>query len=82
MKVVEMDIASKYRIVEKIMQSDDDILLNEIKSLVGLSDGDFWNNLPDEVQQAVNRAKAELDRGKDIAHSRVMAEMKARYLGK
>ena len=29
-----MDIASKYRIVERIIKSDDDTLLNEIKSTV------------------------------------------------
>ncbi len=30
-----MDIESKYKIVEKIIQSDNEILLNEIKLLVG-----------------------------------------------
>ncbi len=77
-----MDIALKYRIVERIIQSNDDTLLYEIKSLVGLSEGDFWTELPTEVQQAVNKAKAELDGGEGIPHAQVMAEMKSRYLNR
>lgn len=80
MEVVIMDIALKYKIVEKIIQSNDDTLLNEIKSLVGLSEVDFWTELPAEVKQAVNKAKAELDRGEGIPHAQVMAEMKDRFL--
>ena len=80
MKADIMDIALKYKIVEKIIQSNDETLLNEIRSLVGLSEGDFWAELPAEVKQAVNKAKAELDRGEGIPHAQVMAEMKKRYL--
>lgn len=75
-EAVSMDISLKYRIVEKIIQSNDEILLNEIKSLVGLSEGDFWTELPAEVKQAVNKAKAELDRGEGIPHAQVMEGMK------
>jgi hypothetical protein len=77
-----MDITSKYKIVEKIIQTDDDILLNEIKSLVGLSEGDFWNDLPGGVKQAVDEAKGELDRGEGIPHAQVMAEIKDRFLSR
>jgi len=77
-----MDIAIKQQIAEKIIQSDDDLLLNEIKSLVGLSDDDFWDELPSEAKQAINIAKTELDRGEGIPHNEVMAEMKSRFLGK
>ena len=77
-----MDIALKYKIVEKIIQTNDDLLLNEIKSLVGLSEGDFWKDVPVEVKQAVNKAKEELDRGEGISHSQVMTEIKEKFLKK
>lgn len=77
-----MDIASKYRIVERIIKSDDDTLLNEIKSLVGLSETDFWSNLPTDVKQAINKARAELDRGEGVPHSTVMSDVHARFLEK
>ena len=74
-----MDIALKYRIVEQIIQSDDDNVLNEIKSLLGLSENDFWSELPVDVKQTINQAKDELDRGEGLPHAQVMAEMKQRF---
>ncbi|WP_028297468.1 hypothetical protein [Olivibacter sitiensis] len=41
-----MDAALKYKIVEKIIQSEDDAVLNKIKSLLGIQDKDFWHELP------------------------------------
>jgi hypothetical protein len=75
-----MDIALKHKIAEKIIQSNDDNLLNEIKSLIGLSEGDFWSELPSEVKLAINKAKEELDRGEGVTHSEVMSEVKNRFL--
>lgn len=77
-----MDIELKYRIVEKIVQSNDDVLLNEIKALVGLSENDFWKDLPIEVKQAIIEAKSQLDRGEGIAHDAVMLEMKKRFINR
>ena len=74
-----MDAALKYKIVEKIIQSDDDVVLNEINSLLNLSQTDFWSELPAEVKQAINSAKDELDRGEGIAHKQVMDEVKNRF---
>lgn len=69
-----MDIESKYKIVEKIIQSNDDHVLNEIKLLLDLSEGAFWKELPEEVKQAIN--KAELDRGEGIAHGQITVEVR------
>lgn len=77
-----MDIKQKNKIVEKIMQSEDDILLNEIDSLLTGSKHDFWNDLPDEVNSSIDKAKTELDNGEGIPHQQVMTEIKARYLNK
>ena len=75
-----MDIALKYRIVERIIQSNDEALLNEIKSLVGLSDDDYWPGLSADVKHAIQKAKDEIDRGEGIAHSSIMSEVKDRFL--
>jgi hypothetical protein len=77
-----MDIALKYKIVEKIIHCTDDTLLNEIKSLVGLSEDDFWAELPIEIKEALNKAKIELDKNEGISHEKVMAEVKNRFLDK
>jgi hypothetical protein len=77
-----MDIALKYKIVEKIIQSNDDGVLNEINSLLGLAEDDFWVDLPTEVKQAINKAKDQLDKGEGIPHDDVMAKMRDRFLNK
>ncbi|MDP3468531.1 MAG: hypothetical protein Q8S11_09380 [Daejeonella sp.] len=77
-----MDFALKYRIVERIIQSNDDALLNEIKSLVGFSEKDYWPGLPAEVKHAIQNAKDEIDRGEGISHSSIMSDVKDRYLKK
>lgn len=77
-----MDIALKYKMVEKIIQTDDDSLLNEVNSLLGLSEEDFWNDVPLEIKQAIDNAKNELDNGKGIDHSEAMAKIKSRFLQK
>lgn len=61
-----MDITLKYKIVEKIIQIEDEVVLNEVKTLLGLSEKDFWDDLPEEVKESINVAKAELDRGEEI----------------
>lgn len=75
-----MDIALKYRIVERIIQSNDEALLNEIKSLLGLSDNDYWPGLPADIKHAIQKAKDEIDRGEGISHSSIMFEVKDRFL--
>jgi hypothetical protein len=77
-----MDIATKYKIVEKIIQTNDDVLLGEIKSLIDSSEGDFWRGLSSELKQAINEAKNELDRGEGSLHSQVMAEIRNNFLKK
>jgi hypothetical protein len=74
-----MDITLKYKILEKIIRSDDDAMLQEIESLLSLSESDFWGALPIEVKQGINAAKGELDRGEGIPHHQVMAEIKQRF---
>jgi hypothetical protein len=75
-----MDIGLKYKIVEKIIQSEDDTLLNEVGAILGLPYVDFWAELPDHVKLSINEAKAQLDRGEGIPHEEVMSEMKKRFL--
>lgn len=75
-----MDIALKYKIVEKIIESNDDTLLNQINNLLGLSENDFWTELPQEVQQALRKSEQELDLGGGIPHTQVMDEIKKRFL--
>jgi len=39
---------------------------------------DFWQDLPTEVKQSIDKAKAELDNGQGIPHEQVIAEIRAK----
>lgn len=75
-----MDITIKNKIVERILQSDDDLLLNEVKALVGLADRDFGLDLPHELKKAVDKAVVQLDAGEGIPHHVVMNEVRNKFL--
>jgi hypothetical protein len=77
-----MEIALKYKIVEKIIQSDDDAVLNEIVALLGVGENDFWNDLPESVKLQIDKAITQLDEGQGILHENVMAAAKERFLKK
>jgi hypothetical protein len=77
-----MDIETKYKIVERIIQTNDDTLLQEINTLLGLAEGDFWEEIPQEVKEAINQAKKQLDLGEGISNEEVTAEVNKRFLNK
>lgn len=77
-----MDNVLKYRLIERIIQIEDDKVLNEIRSLLGLAETDFWDDLPNEVKENIGEAKDELVKGERIPHQDVMAEVRKRYLKK
>ena len=49
-----MDLASKYQIVEMIIQSNNDTLLKQIKTLLDSSEDNFGDNLPDDVKKKLS----------------------------
>jgi hypothetical protein len=77
-----MEIALKYKIVEKIIQSDDEAVLNEIVALLGVGENDFWHDLPDNVKLQIDNAITQLDEGQGILHEDVMTAAKDRFLKK
>jgi hypothetical protein len=58
----------------------DDMDITDKNSTAIKPNDDFWYELPSTVKQAINYAKAELDRGEGIPHEQVMAAVKERLL--
>lgn len=77
-----MNIAVKNKIVQRILESDDDLLLNEVNALLGLSSDKNVIDLPSEVKQAISTAHQQLDAGEGIPHDEVMQEVANRFLKK
>ncbi len=75
-----MDVATKYKIVEKIINSEDELLLGEIKDLLAVSEKDFWNDLSEPTKNSINRGLEDSKKGLTRPHDEVISEMKNRFL--
>ena len=75
-----MDIAVKYKMISKIIDSDDELVLNTIKKILEIEDeSDFWDELSSEDQEAIDEGLAQLDAGQFVSHEEVRDEIKKRF---
>jgi len=76
------DSIDKQQLINWIEELTDPVMLHTIQSLKehSQSNTDFWDDLPEPVKSAINKAKAELDGGASLLHKDVMDEAKSRFL--
>jgi len=76
-------IQVKSQLHQLIDTIDDRRVLNAIKLLlqkqVQAKENDFWENLPIEVKQSIERGIEQADNGELISHETVMEEIKNKY---
>lgn len=77
-----MTVGEKYRIVEKIILMEDEAILSEIKSLLGIDDNstDYWNTIPDTIKHTIEESLDQIKKGNVHANEEVMADIKKRFL--
>jgi len=77
-----MTVGEKYRIVEKIIQTEDESILSEIKSLLGIdnSSADYWNTVPDTIKNTIEESLEQIKKDKVHANEEVMEDIKKRFL--
>ena len=79
-KYHQMDIAVKYRIISEIINSNDERVLNAVKSLLNIEDEvDFWEGLSAEDRAAIDEGLEQLDKGQHVSHESVREEIKNRF---
>jgi len=74
-----MDLISKYDLIEKIVQTTDESILRQVKHVLeveSLEDTEL------KLKTAINKSLKQADNGEVIPHSKVMADMKRKYLKK
>jgi hypothetical protein len=77
-----MTVGEKYRIVERIIQMEDESILSEIKSLLGIDDSsaDYWNTIPDAIKHTIEESLEQIKKGNVHANEEVMADIKKKFL--
>jgi predicted transcriptional regulator len=70
--------SDKKELIEWISNLTDPKTLEKIKTIKTAieSDTDFWQDLPAEVKQSINKGIRELDNGRGIPHDQVMKEIR------
>jgi predicted transcriptional regulator len=75
-----MDTAVKYRIISEIINSNDEQVLNAVKSLLNIEDEvDFWEELSAEDRTAIDEGLDQLDKGEYVSHESVREEINKRF---
>ncbi len=75
-----MDSTIKYKIISKIINSDDEKQLQAVKSILGIKDDeDFWDELSVEDQASIDEGLNQLEKGKYVSHQSVKEEITRRF---
>ncbi|TWI97235.1 hypothetical protein JN11_03696 [Mucilaginibacter frigoritolerans] len=68
-----MNIQSeKIELVKRLLDTNDEAVLQQIKDVFENLDKDFWNELPDHVKKGIARAKKQVSEGLLTPHDEVM----------
>lgn len=76
----KMDIAVKYKMISRIINSQDDRVLDNIKSLLNIDDEtDFWDEMSVDDQEKIEEGLAQLDAGQHVSRASVQQEINSRF---
>ena len=75
-----MDVRIKYMLLEKLIQTDNDAILDQVRAILGQDDKDFWDETDENTQGSILRAKEQVRKGETRPHNEVMNEFKSRFL--
>jgi len=75
-----MDIQTeKLELVRRLLDIDNEVLLQELKDVFDKQEKDFWLDLPEDVKSGITRSKMQADAGLLTQHDEVMKKY-SRYL--
>ncbi|WP_179412264.1 hypothetical protein HDF19_03225 [Mucilaginibacter sp. E4BP6] len=69
----------KIALAKRLLETDDEAVLNQIKQIFESQEKDFWNDLPEQVKAGISRAQKQAAEGKLTSHDEVMKKY-TRYL--
>lgn len=77
---LNMDVQNeKIALAKRLLETDDEVVLLQIKEVFESHEKDFWNDLPEHVKAGIERGKKQVAEGKLTAHDEVMQKY-AKYL--
>ena len=77
-----MDLVSKYELIEKIVQTNDETLLSQVKHLLEEEQTESWEDLDPALKASINRGLKQANAKEGTPHTKVMAGFRKKYLKK
>jgi len=74
-----MDLISKYDLIEKIVKTENETLLNQLKNLLEEEETESWESLAPALKNSIKRGLTQAAQGKTTPHSEVMGRIKKKY---
>lgn len=74
-----MDLISKYNLIEKIVHSENETLLQQVKNLLNEEETESWENLNEDLKASLKRGLAQSAKGKVAPHNKVIKKIKNKY---
>lgn len=73
-----MDLISKYDLIEKIVRTDNEMLLQQVKHLLDEEEAESWESLSPALKTSINKGYKQSKTGGVKPHSKVIEELRAR----
>lgn len=77
-----MDLISKYDLIEKIVNTENETLLHQVKYLLEEEEVEGWENLHPKLKTSINRGLKKAANGEGTPHEKVMKDLRKKYLRK
>ncbi len=68
----------KYELIERLIHTEDETLLNQIKAILEGSDIDLWDGINPKLKESINRGLEQSKQGVGIVHEDLMNQYRAR----
>jgi len=68
-----MDIQTeKIELMKRLLDTDDESVIKQVKDIFESHEKDFWNDLPENVKAGIERSRKQADAGLLTPHKEVM----------
>jgi hypothetical protein len=71
-----MDKVEKDALIKKLISTEDDAILNQVREILDISESDFWNNLNPKLKAGIERGIQQAQNGDLTFNSEVMKNIR------
>ena len=73
-----MDSKSKYTIIEKVVKTEDEAVLHQIKDILEFSEQNFWQDINPILKASLERGIEQSDKQEGTSHEKIINTLKSK----